>query len=224
MNVISLLKTDHRKVERLFERYGKTSDVARKRKILDELTRELSVHMVAEERVLYPVVRTSIEDGPALAKEAVEEHDSAKALLAELADRAPDTFDADAKVATLRQAVDHHVKEEEREIFPEMAKVLGAQRLSQIGAQLERDKKSAPVRPSKATAAKSPGASILGMAEAATQRVTRIFQSEAPSRRPTKSSGAIRQTGRPSVKTAAKKRAVAKKRVATAKRKVAKRK
>src|SRR5688500_6153551 len=120
--------------------------------------------MVAEERAVYPVVRTSNKNGQARAREAVDEHESTRVLLAELSSGQPGTFDADAKVATLRQAIDHHVKEEEREIFPEMSKVLGARRLNEIGAQVAREKKSAPAAPAKGTAAKSPGASILGMA------------------------------------------------------------
>jgi hypothetical protein len=106
------------------------------------------------------------------------------------------------------------VKEEEKEMFPDLAKAVGAKRLNEIGAQLARDKKTAPRRPSKATAAKSPGASLLGMAEAATQRVTRMFQANAsPQTRTAGSRKATRRTARPGVKVAAKKRAVAKKRV-----------
>jgi hemerythrin-like domain-containing protein len=222
MNVVTLLKNDHRKVERLFERYARASDEGGKRKVLAEITRELAVHMVAEERALYPVVRTSIEDGPALAKEAVDEHESAKGLLAELSSGQPGTFDADAKVATLRQAVDHHVKEEEREIFPEMSKKLGTRRLNEIGAQVAREKLSAPATPSKATAAKSPGTSILGMAEAATQRVTRMFQGDGAQTR-SGSRAATKRPARGSAKLAAKKRSVGKKKSVAKKRSVAKR-
>ena len=219
MNVVTLLKNDHRKVEKLFARYAKAPAEGGKRKILGEITRELSVHMVAEERVLYPVLRTSIERGPALAKEAVEEHESAKALLAELSGGQPGTFDADAKVATLRQAIDHHVKEEEREIFPAMSKKLGERRLNEIGAQLARDKKSAPASPARAKAAQSPGMSIRGIAEAATQRVTRMFQPSGP--RPARSAPrkTTKRPARGSVKLAAKKRSVAKGKKSVAKKK-----
>lgn len=224
MNVVTLLKNDHRKVEKLFERYANAPDEDRKRQVLGEITRELSVHMVAEERVLYPVLRTSIERGPELTKEAVEEHESAKGLLAELSRGQPGTFDADAKVATLRQAIDHHVKEEEREIFPAMAKKLGERRLNEIGVQLARDKKSAPATPARAKAAKSPGTSILGMAEAATQRVTRMFQPSGP--RPARSAPrkTVKRPTRSSVKAGAKKRSVAGKKSVAKKKASVKRK
>ena len=203
MNVISILKADHRKLERLFERHRNATESG-KQKVLAQITAELTVHMVAEEKALYPLLRTGIEDGRALVAEAVKEHEEAKALLAELARGAPGTFDADAKVATLRQAVDHHVKEEEREIFPEMAKTFGAKRLNGIGAEVARAKKSAPARPASARAAKSPGASMLGMAEAARDRVTSIFQ--AKEKKPARARTSTRRRARPVRKTAAKKR------------------
>jgi iron-sulfur cluster repair protein YtfE (RIC family) len=201
MNAISLLKADHRKLERLFERHRGAAE-AGKRKVLDLITAELTAHMVAEEKVLYPILRTGIEDGRDLVDEAVKEHDEAKALLAELARREPGSFDADAKVATLRQAVDHHVREEEGEIFPEMAKSFGVKRLNGIGTALARAKKSAPTRPATTRAAKSPGASILGLAEAARDRVTSIFQ--AKERKPARAS--TRRRARPMRKKPAKKR------------------
>src|SRR5262245_4139408 len=82
MNALTLLKRDHRNVESLFERYRSAS--TGKSEILRHITQELSMHMDAEERELYPVLRMSISDGDDLMKDAVKEHEEARGLLADL--------------------------------------------------------------------------------------------------------------------------------------------
>ena len=176
MNAIRLLENDHRKVEGLFERYRTTSDG--KREIVEGITRELSIHMAAEEKEFYPVIRTAIPDGESLVEDAVKEHQEAKGLLAELAKLDLDTFDMDAKVATLRKAIEHHIKDEEEEIFPKVAKALGTKRVDELGSRIERAKKSAPTRPDPAAAAHSPGTSLTGTASAAADRLTNYFSPE----------------------------------------------
>ena len=123
MNVVTLLTNDHRTVEALLERYRSATNEA-KRPLLDEITRDLTKHMDAEESVLYPLLRTSIPRGEELMAEAVEEHKKAKGLLAELQSTEAGSFDMDSRVATLRGAIQHHVREEEGTIFPEMQKSL----------------------------------------------------------------------------------------------------
>ena len=125
MNAVTLLKSDHRKLEGLFDRYRSASSGKSKSGIVLEITRELSMHMDAEERELYPVLRTSISDGERLVNDAVMEHKEARGLLAELERADTGSFDMDAKVATLRRAVDHHVRDEEEEIFPKAEESLG---------------------------------------------------------------------------------------------------
>ncbi len=173
MNAIRLLENDHRKVEGLFERYRTTSDG--KREIVEGIARELSIHMAAEEKEFYPVIRTAIPDGASLVRDAVKEHQEAKGLLAELAKLDLGTFDMDAKVATLRKAIEHHVKDEEEEIFPKVAKALGTKRVDELGSRIERAKKSAPTRPDPAAAAHSPGTSLTGTAWAAADRLANYF-------------------------------------------------
>ena len=83
MDAITRLENDHRKVESLFERYRSVLDG--KAHIVAEITRQLSAHMDGEEKELYPVLRTAIEDGASLMADAVKEHQEARGLLAELA-------------------------------------------------------------------------------------------------------------------------------------------
>jgi hemerythrin superfamily protein len=143
MNVVTLLTNDHRTVEGLLERYRSATDEV-KQALLDEITRELMKHMDAEERVLYPLLRTSILDGEKLMADAIAEHNKAKGLLAEL-QSAESSFEMDSRVSTLRQAIARHVREEEESIFPEMQKSLDAALLERIGSQIENAKRGGVV-------------------------------------------------------------------------------
>jgi hemerythrin superfamily protein len=193
MNAVTLLKSDHRKVERLFERYR--SGLNGKPRILREILRELSMHMDAEERELYPVLRTSISDGENLMNEAVKEHKEAAGLLVELERADMSSFDMDAKVATLRRAVEHHVKEEEEEIFPKMEESLGTQRLDELGTLIRRAKRSAPKSPSRSAVRNSPGSSMGGIISAAADRVKDLVSpGERKPARPASRRGRSRKT------------------------------
>ena len=199
MNAITLLKNDHRKVERLFERY-RTTTADGKAAILRELTYELSRHMAAEEKELYPVLRKTLPDGRSLMDDAVNEHQEAKGLLVELERSDRGSFDMDAKVATLRQAIEHHVKDEEEEIFPKMAEMLAVKRVEELGTRIARAKQAAPDRPSASAARRSPGTSLRGLASAATDRVTGLFETH-ERKSPRRSSSRTRPGARKAART-----------------------
>jgi hemerythrin superfamily protein len=173
MDALTLLKSDHRKVERLFARYPSAN--GNKGDIVREITRELTAHMDAEERELYPLLRTSIEDGESLMDDAVKEHAEARSLLADLGRGEEGSFDMDAKVATLRRAIEHHVSDEENKIFPKARQAFGKTRLMEIGSRLARAEQAAPAAPPASAARRSPGSSVVGMIAAATSRVTSLL-------------------------------------------------
>jgi hemerythrin superfamily protein len=192
MNVFTLLKKDHRNVERLLERYRVAT--RGKRAIVAKITRELSAHMAAEEQELYPVLRHAIESGASLVKDAEKEHSEARGLLAELPALAEGSFEMDAKVATLRGAIAHHVRDEEGEIFPKAERALGSARLNELGTRVARAKRAAPKAPNRSAARKSPGASMTGVAFAAVDRVRTVFASPAPKKRRARSSSTSRRS------------------------------
>jgi hemerythrin superfamily protein len=195
MNAVTLLKRDHRNVERLLERYRVAT--RGKRAIVAEITRELSAHMAAEEKELYPVLRQAIENGASLMNDAEKEHSEARGLLAELPTLEEGSFEMDAKVATLRRAIAHHVSDEEDEIFPKAERSLGDARLNELGARIARAKKAAPKHPSRSAKRSSPGASVPGVAFAVVDRLRSAFSGPTPKRKARSSS-----TGRRSRKTA----------------------
>src|SRR5688500_20140472 len=91
MNAITLLKTDHGNVDALFKQFealGRDGDPAEKRRVVDHIIEQLSVHSSVEEQLLYPLLRDRLEDDfPIL--EALEEHHVAKVTLSELEKLAP---------------------------------------------------------------------------------------------------------------------------------------
>ncbi|MGK5005261.1 hemerythrin domain-containing protein [Janthinobacterium sp. LB2P70] len=120
MDAIELLTQDHQTVKELFEQYEGFSDcsLVSKRKLALKICEELSKHAMAEEEIFYPAVREASRSNEDLIDEAIVEHASAKELIAQIVAMAPGEDLYDAKVKVLSEQIDHHVLEEESEIFP----------------------------------------------------------------------------------------------------------
>ena len=120
-DALALLKEDHREVEKLFKDYESAKGEGRKEKLARQICLELTIHTKIEEEIFYPACKDKVEED--LLKEAYVEHDAAKLLMAEIeagSGQSDDYFDA--KVQVLGEEIDHHVKEEEDELFPEVRK------------------------------------------------------------------------------------------------------
>ena len=124
-DAIELLMQDHRNVERLFKQYEKLVEEEgsynEREALAATICAELSVHAQVEEEIFYPAAR-DILDEEDLVDEAVVEHASAKDLIAQLADMSPDDDLYDAKVKVLGELIEHHVEEEEEQMFPKCKK------------------------------------------------------------------------------------------------------
>ena len=112
-NAIQLLSADHRTVEELFEQFEKASGDGRKEKLARQICMELKIHAMLEEEIFYPALRGKISDEDL--DEAYVEHDGAKVLINEIEAASPSEDFYDAKVKVLKEEIEHHVKEEERE-------------------------------------------------------------------------------------------------------------
>ena len=112
-NGLQLLAQDHREVEELFEKFENASGASAKEEIVRQICTELKIHAMIEEEIYYPAVRGKV-DGDDL-DEAYVEHDSAKVLINELEAAEPDEEFYDAKVLVLKELIEHHVKEEEKQ-------------------------------------------------------------------------------------------------------------
>lgn len=115
-NAIALLKQDHRDVEGLFERFEAASGIKQQQKIAAEICATLRLHAEVEEQVFYPAARKAIKDSELL-DEAEVEHDSARHLMEQIESGGLSTEQFHASVIVLKEYVEHHVKEEEGELF-----------------------------------------------------------------------------------------------------------
>lgn len=135
-DAIAMLTADHREVAELFEQYEKLTDRAKvsKKKLADQICNALIAHTTIEEEIFYPAVRASSKDAEDKVDEAVVEHAAAKDLIAQIQAMDPDDELYDAKLKVLSEQIDHHVEEEEKEMFP-MAKKSGVD-LVALGQQM----------------------------------------------------------------------------------------
>jgi len=141
MNAIQLLKDDHKKVKGLLaELVATTARGAKKRsQLLATIAQELHVHMAIEEEIFYPAFKAAGEksDDDKMYFEALEEHRAAGELVLpdlERTELASDKFGGRAKV--LKELIEHHADEEEKEMFPRARKLLSAAELNALGAQM----------------------------------------------------------------------------------------
>ena len=148
-DALAILKADHQDVERLFVSFAKAGDRAykTKRRLVDQMIEALSVHAFIEEQVLYPAARADIASAEDDVLEALEEHHIVKWELQELLDLDPTDERFTAKVTVLSENVRHHVREEERELFPLLRSKLPKARLQELGTQLEEARSVAPRHP-----------------------------------------------------------------------------
>jgi hypothetical protein len=113
----ALLRADHKLVSGLFAEYEKTRSTAKKKDLVSQICKELSVHAQVEEEIFYPAVKLALNDTE-LVPEASVEHATLKALIAQVDGVEPDGEMFDATIKVLCEYVEHHVKEEQNEMFP----------------------------------------------------------------------------------------------------------
>jgi hemerythrin superfamily protein len=115
--VINMLKKDHQKAKDLFEEFKEAEDTKTKQRIVDTTLMELEVHAKVEEGLIYPAIRSELDEDD-LMDEALEEHHVVHMLIAELKKMKPSDDRFDAKFTVLGESVKHHIKEEEAEMLP----------------------------------------------------------------------------------------------------------
>ena len=116
-DAIALLRADHGTVSGLFAFYEKAESSRMKKALVAEICSELSMHAQIEEEIFYPAVKAAMKDKLLVAEAAVE-HGGIKDLIAQLEGLEPSGEIYDAKVQVLSEHVEHHVKEEQKEMFP----------------------------------------------------------------------------------------------------------
>ncbi|MBX9571210.1 MAG: hemerythrin domain-containing protein [Candidatus Obscuribacterales bacterium] len=137
MNAVEMLKADHRKVEGLFEQFESSTTKREKMKLIKEVINELTLHTKLEEKLVYPILLEEKEEED-MAQEAFEEHHVVKNVLKELSSMDGSEENLKAKMKVLSELVDHHVQEEEKEMFPALEKT--GEDLTALGEKISQEK------------------------------------------------------------------------------------
>jgi hypothetical protein len=137
MKATDLLKKQHREVRGLFKKLEGTDNARMRRQLMNEVARSLEGHTLIEEEIFYPAVRgLETQKAEEMVLEAYEEHHVVKLVLAELPRVNPEDDRFEAKMTVLAELVEHHVAEEEKEMF-KLAQKLGRAELAELGEQME---------------------------------------------------------------------------------------
>jgi hemerythrin superfamily protein len=137
MNAIDLLKKQHREVEQLFEEFEAAGENAAKTKerLCRKISDQLAVHAEIEEKLFYPEAKQ--ENTEEILRESVEEHLAMKRILADLIEKGTGDEQFEARMTVLKEQVEHHVEEEEKELFPKVRKSCSREELEDLGTRME---------------------------------------------------------------------------------------
>jgi hemerythrin-like domain-containing protein len=134
-----MLESDHKTVKKLLKQLSKTEEdsVDERGELLEQIEAELKVHTQIEEEIFYPEFREAAgENDTHLYFEAVEEHRLVDIVLPELKETDPSSEEFAARAKVLLDLVEHHIEEEEGQLFPKARKALGSTRLRELGQSL----------------------------------------------------------------------------------------
>jgi hemerythrin-like domain-containing protein len=140
-DAIALLKEDHQKVMGLLESLERATG-ARRTKLLGQIEQELNVHTKIEEEIFYPAYREAArkKDDKALYYEAIEEHGVVKMFLP-TAGEGENNETLKAKATVLKELIEHHAEEEEKEMFPRARQTMEREELRELGERMEARKR-----------------------------------------------------------------------------------
>lgn len=146
MNAINLLKADHEKVKGILAQLSESTDRATKKRteLLEKLEMEIMIHTQLEEQILYPAYKEAGgKDQEEMYYEAKEEHRTVDSLvLPDLKTTDPSTPEFSGRLKVVKELLQHHIEEEETEMFPQAKKLLGNAKLDELGKEMEEMKVS----------------------------------------------------------------------------------
>ncbi|HEX6995065.1 MAG TPA: hemerythrin domain-containing protein [Gammaproteobacteria bacterium] len=140
MNATDMLREDHDKVRELLSQLSSTTNRAAKKRseLLQKLKKEVLIHTQIEEEIFYPAFRDSkAEESKRLFYEAKEEHRAVDELvLPDVETTEPSSEEFAGRIKVLKDMIEHHAEEEEKEIFPKAKKALGKEELEELGERM----------------------------------------------------------------------------------------
>jgi hemerythrin superfamily protein len=136
MDVLDLIKAEHRQIETLFSEIESTDDTYKLYECFNQLSNGLNLHAEVEEQTFYPAIR-NCKNTKELVEVAQEEHDKAKQMLEELEYLSPTSGEFKQKIAELKQLIQHHLHEEENEVFSQVRECMSQEEREQLGSEFE---------------------------------------------------------------------------------------
>lgn len=145
-NAITMLKSDHATVKRLLRELSETSEKAVKQResLVEQIEREIKMHAQMEEEVFYPAFKAVTRGSEAEEHfyEAAEEHHIVDMVLPALKAANPKSHEFRAKAKVLKDLVEHHIREEEGEMFQEARARFSEEQLRELGDLMQARKAS----------------------------------------------------------------------------------
>lgn len=135
MDILELIKSDHRQIETLISEIQKNDNPQKLYECFNELYNALSLLAEAEKQTFYPAVRRCQEDTKELIDVACKEHNQAKQMLEHLESLSPTSAEFNQKIAELKQVIQHHVQEEESEVFSQVSEYMSQEEREQLGGE-----------------------------------------------------------------------------------------
>ena len=137
MDALSLLKEDHDKVKKMLDELESTTErgVKTREQLFTKVRQELEVHETIEEQIFYPALKNHPKTKE-IALEAYEEHHVVDTIMAEIGDLAYDDETWGAKFTVMKENLEHHIEEEEGEMFKQAKQVFDKDELTQLGEQM----------------------------------------------------------------------------------------
>jgi len=145
MDIFDVITSDHEKVKKTLDQMQQTSirATSKREQLLEKLNGDLLPHMYAEEQFFYQILLDETSEQEHV-YEAIEEHRAAKVVLADLTDAAADDPRWLARLKVLKELIEHHIEEEESQLFEFARKVIDEERSSSVGRKFKEMKKEAP--------------------------------------------------------------------------------
>ncbi|HUP90028.1 MAG TPA: hemerythrin domain-containing protein [Longimicrobiales bacterium] len=138
MDALELLEEDHKRFKAMLKDGEETTERARvgRAELLKRLTRDLQIHERMEEEVLYPALKTHPE-AKDIVLEGFEEHHVADMIIAELSETDVSDERWAAKWKVLQESLEHHIEEEEGEMFKKAKKIFDKEQREAMGQEME---------------------------------------------------------------------------------------
>jgi len=132
MLATKLLEKQHREVEEIFSKLEKDNSDAEA--LVTKLANDLAAHFTIEQEIFYPAIH---QVDHSMVLESYEEHALGEVALKRLLAADPEAEEFKARVTALKELIEHHVKEEEKELFPEVEKAIDEEKLTELGKQMK---------------------------------------------------------------------------------------